>query len=215
MIGPASAPPPMEPTPRSDVPSAGPSQLGRVSGVYGERERHLATNGDLSSLPELPEPRPLPAGVPVSILAPSTDLSFLAGGGEMGERTRAMDWATSPVGPSTAWPQSLKTAVSICLGSRHPIVVWWGNPDYTQFYNDAYIPFLGATKHPGCLGRSGRGCWSEIWPIIGPMLDGVFSTGEATWSEDLLLVMHRNLPKEETYFTFSYSPIKTASRSTI
>ena len=67
----------------------------------------------------------------------AADLSFLAGGGEMGERTRAFDWSSTPLGPAAGWPQSLKTAVSICLGSRHPIVVWWGNSAYTQFYNDA------------------------------------------------------------------------------
>ena len=138
----------------------------------------------------------------------STDLSFLSGGGEMGERMRAFDWSSSPVGPASQWPQSLKTAVSICIGSRYPIVIWWGNPEYTMFYNDGYIPILGVTKHPGWLGRSGRECWKEIWSTVGPMLDSVFQTGEATWSEDLLLVMDRNLPREETYFTFSYSPIR-------
>ncbi|HEX6649165.1 MAG TPA: ATP-binding protein [Pyrinomonadaceae bacterium] len=136
-----------------------------------------------------------------------TDLSFLAGGGEMGERMRALDWSTSPVGAPAEWPQSLKTAVSICIGSRYPIVIWWGNPAYTMFYNDGYIPVLGVTKHPGWLGRSGRECWKEIWSTVGPMLDSVFETGVATWSEDLLLVMDRNLPREEVYFTFSYSPI--------
>ena len=138
----------------------------------------------------------------------STDLSFLSGGGEMGERMRAFDWSSSPVGPAAQWPQSLKTAVSICIGSRYPIVIWWGNPEYTMFYNDGYIPILGLKKHPGCLGRSGRESWKEIWSTVGPMLDSVFQTGEATWSEDLLLVMDRNLPREETYFTFSYSPIR-------
>jgi signal transduction histidine kinase len=138
----------------------------------------------------------------------STDLSFLSGGGEMGERMRAFEWSSSPVGPAARWPQSLKTAVSICIGSRYPIVLWWGNPEYTMFYNDGYIPILGVTKHPGWLGRSGRAAWKEIWSTIGPMLDSVFRTGEATWSEDLLLVMNRNLPREETYFTFSYSPIR-------
>ncbi len=138
----------------------------------------------------------------------STDLSFLSGGGEMGERMRAFDWSSSPVGPAAQWPQSLKTAVSICIGSRYPIVIWWGNPEYTMFYNDGYIPILGVTKHPGWLGRSGREAWKEIWPTVGPMLDSVFQTGEATWSEDLLLVMDRNLQREENYFTFSYSPIR-------
>ena len=135
------------------------------------------------------------------------DLTFLSGGGEMGERMREFDWSTSSVGPPAQWPQSLKTAVSICIGSRYPIVLWWGHPEYTMFYNDGYIPVLGVTKHPGWLGRSGRECWKEIWSTVGPMLDGVFETGVATWSEDLLLVMDRNLPREEVYFTFSYSPI--------
>jgi signal transduction histidine kinase len=139
--------------------------------------------------------------------AGAAELSFLSGGGEMGERMRAFDWSTSPVGPPAQWPDSLKTAVSICIGSRYPIVLWWGHPEYTMFYNDGYIPVLGVTKHPGWLGRSGREAWSEIWSTVGPMLDGVFETGVATWSEDLLLIMNRNLPREEVYFTFSYSPI--------
>lgn len=126
----------------------------------------------------------------------------------MGARMRAFDWSSSPVGPAADWPQGLKTAVSICIGSRYPIVIWWGNPEYTMFYNDAYIPILGVTKHPGWLGRSGHDCWKEIWPTVGPMLESVFETAEATWSEDLLLVMDRNIPLEETYFTFSYSPIR-------
>ena len=137
----------------------------------------------------------------------AADLTFLSGGGEMGHRMRTFDWSTSPVGAPDKWPQSLKTAVSICIGSRYPIVIWWGHPEYTMFYNDGYIPALGVTKHPGCLGRSGRECWKEIWSTVGPMLDSVFETGVATWSEDLLLVMNRNLPREEVYFTFSYSPI--------
>ena len=90
--------------------------------------------------------------------APRDPLRFLAGGGEMGRLTREFDWSNSPVGPPAGWPQGLKTAVSICLGSRYPIVIWWGKQALTQFYNDAYISFLGVTKHPGWLGRSGREC---------------------------------------------------------
>ena len=126
----------------------------------------------------------------------------------MGERTRAFDWSQTPVGPVSEWPQSLKTAVSICLGSRYPIVLWWGREALTQFYNDGFISFLGSAKHPVGLGQSARTSWSEIWHIIDPMLEGVFSTGEATWSEDFLYVLNRNLPLEEAYFTFSYSPIR-------
>jgi PAS domain S-box-containing protein len=126
----------------------------------------------------------------------------------MGALMRSIDWSKTPLGPVERWPQSLKTAVSICLGSRHPMVIWWGNPGFTQFYNDAYISFLGTAKHPQALGQSARDCWSEIWPTIEPMVESVYRSGEATWSEDLLFVINRRLLQEEAYFTFSYSPIR-------
>jgi hypothetical protein len=109
---------------------------------------------------------------------------FLPDFGEMGQAHSIFNWAETPVGPLEGWPESLKTAVRICIGSRHPMVLWWGKSDLTQFYNDAYISFLGTTKHPYWLGRSGRGCWSEIWHIMEPMLESVFRTGEATSGYD-------------------------------
>ncbi|MGD0677126.1 MAG: ATP-binding protein [Polyangiaceae bacterium] len=130
-----------------------------------------------------------------------------AGQGEMASLIRATDWSGTPVGAVESWPQSLRTAVSICLGSRHPIVLWWG-PERWMFYNDGYRPMLGESKHPQFLGRPGQECWAEIWEIIGPMMDQVIATGEATWSEDLLLFLRRHGYLEETYFTFSYSPIR-------
>ncbi len=139
----------------------------------------------------------------------ANQLQFLAGGGEMGERTRGFDWASTPVGPLANWPQALKTAVSICLGSKYPMVMWWDRKSYTQFYNDAYISFLGEAKHPMYLGRSARECWSEIWQVIEPMLESVFETGEPIWREDMQLVLNRHLPREEGYFTFSYGAIRT------
>jgi signal transduction histidine kinase len=77
-----------------------------------------------------------------------------------------------------------------------------------MFYNDGYRPMLGENKHPQFLGASGRECWAEIWDVIGPMMERVIETGEATWSEDLFLLMLRYGYLEETYFTFSYSPIR-------
>ena len=53
--------------------------------------------------------------------------------GGMAERVRDHDWSSSPVGPTAQWPQSLQTALSICLSSRFPLHVWWG-PDLTVFY---------------------------------------------------------------------------------
>ncbi len=140
----------------------------------------------------------------------STDYEhILAGGGEMGRLMREHDWAQTPLGPVSGWPQSLRTAVSICLASHFPMLIWWG-PELVKLYNDAYRPMLG-TKHPQALGQRGKDCWPEIWDIIGPMLEGVLSRGEATWSENQLLLLERNGYPEECYFTFSYSPIRIES----
>jgi signal transduction histidine kinase/DNA-binding response OmpR family regulator len=132
---------------------------------------------------------------------------IFAGGGEMGALMRSIDWSQTPLGPVQSWPQSLRTALSICLDSRFPILIWWG-PDLVMLYNDAYRPILGATKHPRSMGQTGRECWPEIWDLIGPMLEGVLTQGKATWSENQLLPLDRNGYVEECYFTFSYSPIR-------
>jgi PAS domain S-box-containing protein len=125
----------------------------------------------------------------------------------MGARIRNFDWARTPLGAIEAWPQAMRTAVSICLNSRFPMVLWLG-PELTMLYNDAWRPVLGATKHPHGLGRPGREVWPEIWDIIGAQMRSVVETGTATWSDDLLLTVDRYNYAEEAYFTYSYSPIQ-------
>jgi len=137
--------------------------------------------------------------------SPATGLSFLAGGGEMGALIRAFDWAGTPLGPAAAWPQSLRTAVRIMLTSRQPIWVGWGK-DLTYLYNDAYHSIIGG-KHPWALGRPTGEVWREIWSEIGPMLDTAMGGVEGTYVEEQLLIMERNGYPEETYYTFSYSPV--------
>ncbi len=85
------------------------------------------------------------------------------------------------------------------------MLLWWG-PDLCVLYNDAYIPIF-AQKHPTVLGRTGREAWGEVWDLIGPMFEGVMNGGDATWSSDQLLVLTRKGFVEETYLTWSYSPI--------
>jgi hypothetical protein len=131
-------------------------------------------------------------------------------GSEVAALIAATDWSASPLGDPLTWPPSLRTAVGICLSSRFPILLWWG-PDLAMVYNDAYRPMLGASKHPRALGAPGREVWSEIWDVIGPMLQQVMEGHGATWSTDQLFVLERNDHPEECYFTFSYSPITTES----
>ncbi len=130
----------------------------------------------------------------------------LAGGGEMGALMRTIDWSTTPVGPVAAWPQSLRTALSILLETGFPMYIAWG-PDFTQFYNDGYRPILGSTKHPAAMGRGTRETFAEIWDIIGPMFAGVMQ-GTPTTVVDFMLPLDRHGFSEECYFIFSYSPIR-------
>ena len=132
--------------------------------------------------------------------------ALLAGGGNMGALTRAFDWSHSPVGAVERWPQSLLTALSICLSSRAPIIIFWG-PEHVQFYNDPMLPILGA-KHPLALGQRYRDCFPEVWDLTGPMLRAVIERGETVGADDRMLVLERHGQLEECYFTWSYSPIR-------
>jgi PAS domain S-box-containing protein len=139
------------------------------------------------------------------MLKPQADLDFLVGGGEMGERMRALDWSRTPLGPAASWPQSLKTIVRVMLDSRYAMWMLWG-PELTFFCNDAYLPTVGM-KRDWVLGARSDKVWEEIWPDIGPRIQRVLAEGRATWDEGLLLFLERNGYPEESYHTFSYSPI--------
>jgi PAS domain S-box-containing protein len=128
-----------------------------------------------------------------------------AGGGEMGELVKSFRWEDTSLGPISNWPQSLRTAVQIILNSRYAMFIWWGS-ELLNLYNDPYRSFLGV-KHPAALGKSAREVWSEIWDQIGPRTEAVLKRGESTFDKALLLMMTRHGYMEETYFTFSYSPL--------
>ncbi|UKE67469.1 PAS domain-containing protein [Xanthomonas translucens pv. phlei] len=118
---------------------------------------------------------------------------------------RATDWSGHALGPIQDWPQSLRSALSLCLSSRFPMVIRWG-PRMINFYNDAYIPILGM-RHPFAFGREVSEVWPDVWPAVASQAEHVLATGESTWNEHVPFVMLRNGYKEEVYFTFSYSPI--------
>ncbi len=133
----------------------------------------------------------------------------LTGGGAMGAQARALDWVATSLGPMARWPQSLRTAASICLASRFPMIILWG-PDLVQIYNDGYWPILG-TKHPEAMGQPTRACWPEVWAFNAPIYDAVRARGEVVYAEDQLFRIARSGYVEEAYFTLCYSPIRDES----
>ncbi len=132
------------------------------------------------------------------------DRLFL-GYSELARLMRGFDWARTSLGAPQQWPQSLRTAVRIMLTSRQPIWIGWGE-ELIYLYNDAYRSIIGG-KHPWALGRPTSEVWHEIWNDIGPMLAQAMRGDVGTYVEAQLLIMERNGYPEETYYTFSYSPI--------
>lgn len=128
-----------------------------------------------------------------------------AGGGELGQLMRSLDWSATALGSVAQWPQSLKTAVRILLTSRQPMFVWWGE-SLINLYNDAYKSIVGG-RHPEALGQPASEVWQEIWDQIRPRAESAMLKNEGTYDEALLLIMERNGYPEETYYTFSYSPV--------
>jgi len=122
---------------------------------------------------------------------------------DMSELVARFNWAETALGPASAWPDSLKAPV---LTSGFPMWMAWG-PDLTMLYNDAYARTTLSKKHPWALGRPAPEVWHEIWDDIGPLIDRVMETEEACWEEKLPLILERNGYPEETYHTFSYSPL--------
>ena len=133
---------------------------------------------------------------------------WFVGGGEMGKLVRAMDWSATPLGPIQYWPQSLRTTVSLCLASNFPISLAWG-PRHVQIYNDGYWPICGG-KHPRSMGQDFSECWASPWPVIGDAFERALA-GETSYLENQRMFLDRNGYLEETFFTFSFSPIRDES----
>lgn len=135
----------------------------------------------------------------------SARAGLFIGTGPMAIHMRNRDWESTPLGPPEKWPHSLQSMVRTLLTSRYQMWMGWG-PELAFFYNDAYSPTLGV-KHPWALGQPAATVWKEIWGDVGPLVRHVMTTGEATYNEGMLLFLERSGFPEETYHTFSYSPL--------
>ncbi|SDC83410.1 PAS/PAC sensor hybrid histidine kinase [Massilia sp. PDC64] len=133
----------------------------------------------------------------------SPSLTFLTGGGQMAARIAAHDWRATPLGPVEDWPAALRTALGLALNSRFPTFLCWG-ADLISFHNDAYTPLLG---DKAALGLPFRTVWPEVWDTVGPIAMKAYA-GEACFHEDMPVLMERHGYPEQSWFTFSYSPVR-------
>ncbi|MCG5472475.1 ATP-binding protein [Micromonospora sp. LAH09] len=142
---------------------------------------------------------------------PSIDL--FSGGGDTGRLMAELDWAHTPLGPVSGWPQSLRAAVRLVLSSRYPMLLLWGD-DLSQLYNDAYSTLIG-DKHPAALGNDVRVTLAEGWDVLAPLIEQAMATGVASWVPALQLLLERAGYREEAYFSVSHAPARDDDGRTV
>ena len=141
-------------------------------------------------------------------LSKSSTADWLVGGGAMAKLIKAKDWSQTALGPIETWPQSLRTVVSLAQASNSPISLVWG-PGHVQIYNDGYWPICGE-KHPTAMGQDFRECWATAWPVISEAYASALA-GKTSYLEKMRMFLDRHGFMEETWFTFSFSPMTDES----
>ena len=131
--------------------------------------------------------------------------AFLAGGGEMAELIRAHDWAATPLGPIQAWPQSLRSVLSICLRSQMPSAIFWG-PEFRFLYNDSWAAMLG-DRSPAALGSRADQVLADVWPVLESQFRAAFEKAEAVTRLETLLVRNLAGVTFDSYWNYSLLPV--------
>lgn len=146
-----------------------------------------------------------PGIAPVAAAGPP----FLDDRTRIADAVRRKDWNNAPLGRPETWPTSLKTALNIIFGSTSPKILIWG-PDYTTFYNDAYLPFLD----PAVEGEVGQpyAVLHQDWPTARAYIEAAMSRPSRVIPHEVNRVRHD--PGEEAIpFTRSFSPVYDESDS--
>lgn len=137
--------------------------------------------------------------------SPARPPNRIIGSGEMADRVRVYDWASTPLGPIDSWSIELVTIVNLTLSSTSPARLMWG-PDFILIYNDAYRPLPGP-RHPEALGKAARTVYGESWHVVGPLLEKAYTTGETSFYEKLLVPLPTEQGMLDHYINYSFNPI--------
>jgi len=129
---------------------------------------------------------------------------------DTGTDTRSLlqttDWSRTPLGPIDRWPKALRGYAEMVMAMPSPAIIFWG-PEQTQIYNAGYAVIMGP-RHPRYFGAPYRESWPDTYPLIHPWMRHVLDTG-GTWTvERALIPVTRHGFDEETYFSFTFSPLR-------
>ncbi|PBP33058.1 hybrid sensor histidine kinase/response regulator [Pseudomonas syringae] len=117
---------------------------------------------------------------------------------------RSRDWSQTSLGPIEHWPVSLKNTLNLILNSPESMYLLWG-PDLVFFHNDAYTPILGPRKDDA-IGALIPDLWADVWDQVAPLVIDALA-GKPCHYQDLPLSMARYGEVEQTWWSFSFSPV--------
>jgi len=115
------------------------------------------------------------------------------------------DWASTSLGPIEGWSRELVAIVNLTLCSQSPRADLMGASDLVLIYNDSYRSFPGK-RHPEALGKPAREVYKEAWPVVGPLLETAFATGETFYFDKLLVPLDAGSGVRDFYLDYSFSP---------
>lgn len=130
--------------------------------------------------------------------------AFLQGGGTMGQRIAALDWADTPLGPLAHWDAGLRAVVATVLHTEVAAALLWG-PEGVMLYNDAYIA-IAHQRHPASLGQSVYTAWPEVAAFNRHVMDHCLA-GQRLRYTDQEFLFHRSDAPEQVWLTLNYSPV--------
>lgn len=119
---------------------------------------------------------------------------------------REINWSATSLGTQAEWPRALRTVLSLLMRSHRPQYLVWG-PEHRFFYNQPFLPVMGI-KHPSGFGQPMAEVWPEVWDEIEPLVRSCIDDGESHYFEDRPFVLRRRGYDEQTYFSFSYTPVE-------
>ncbi|QXG42335.1 response regulator [Pseudomonas viridiflava] len=131
-------------------------------------------------------------------------VGFPAGSSEAAETIRNKDWTQTSLGPVDQWPAALKNALNLILNSPESMYLLWGR-ELIFFHNDAYAPILGPRKERA-IGALMHELWADVWDQVLPLVEQALNGQAGRW-QDMPLTMARFGEIEQTWWSFSFSPL--------
>ncbi len=94
--------------------------------------------------------------------------------------------------------------MELMLNSPESMYLVWGS-ELIFLFNDAYTPILGP-RLDRAMGAPLRELWADAWPAVKEPIEKAFR-GEGSRFENLPIAMNRYGQHEDTWWTFSFSPL--------